>query len=47
MYLSRLMFFSCHYEFNDDGLIQTWRCFSEVQRPDPGAGIKQDILPGY
>ncbi|MCJ1346003.1 hypothetical protein MMC31_004214 [Peltigera leucophlebia] len=36
-----------HYEFNDDGLISGWRAFSVVQYPDPGAGIKKEILPGW
>lgn len=39
--------FSVHYEFNDDGLIQAWRAFSVVQYPDPGAGIKKEVLPGW
>ena len=41
------MEFSVHYDFNDDGLIQTWRAFSVVQYPDPGAGIKKEVLPGW
>ncbi len=45
--IRRRVFSSVHYEFNDDGLIQTWRAFSVVQYPDPGAGIKKEVLPGW
>ena len=38
---------SCHYEYNDDMLLTTFRGFSEVINPDPGHGICKQILPGF
>ena len=36
-----------HYEFDDNMLIKTFRGYSMVLNPDKGAGIHEEVLPGY
>lgn len=39
--------FVVHYEFDDNMLIKTFRGYSMVLNPDKGAGIHEEVLPGY
>lgn len=39
--------FVVHYEFDDDLLIKTFRAYSVVLNPDPGAGVTKSVLPGF